>query len=81
MNTQIRIVVATVTLAVPLVSFAQANASLTREQVRKELVQLERAGYNPVAGDWSDYPSNVQAAQARVAVQGEAGRSPAGRQP
>ena len=36
--------------------------------MRAELVQLERAGYNP-ASDQTTYPANIQAAQARVDAQ------------
>jgi len=39
--------------------------------VRAELVQLEKAGYNP--NDWLNYPENIQAAQAKIAAaQGDA---------
>jgi Domain of unknown function (DUF4148) len=56
-------------LAVPAVSsFAQSNAPVTRAQVRAELVQLEKAGYNPNAND-TTYPADIQAAEARVAAQ------------
>jgi hypothetical protein len=56
-------------LAVPAVSFAQqANAPKTRAQVRAELVQLEKAGYNPNVSD-PMYPQNIQAAQARVSAE------------
>ncbi|VXB18309.1 Purine nucleoside phosphorylase [Burkholderia sp. 8Y] len=52
-------------LAAPTFAFAQSNAPVTRAQVRAELVQLEKAGYNP-SQDRVDYPQNLQAAQARV---------------
>lgn len=52
-------------LAIPAVSFAQSNQPVTRAQVRAELIQLEKAGYNP-AGDQTQYPKNIEAAQARV---------------
>jgi Domain of unknown function (DUF4148) len=56
-------------LATPAVSFAQSdapsNAPITRAEVRAELVQLEQAGYNP-ATDQTQYPKNIEAAQARV---------------
>ncbi|GAB6850694.1 DUF4148 domain-containing protein [Paraburkholderia kururiensis] len=55
-------------VAVPAVSFAQSSQPLTRAQVRAELVQLEKAGYNP-AGDYTQYPANIQAAEARVSAQ------------
>ena len=55
-----------VVLAVPAVSFAQAaNTPVTRAEVRADLVQLERAGYRPVAQD-ATYPADIQAAEARV---------------
>jgi hypothetical protein len=54
-------------VAVPAVSFAQSNAPITRAQVRAELVQLEKAGYNP-GSDQTQYPKNIQAAEARVSA-------------
>ena len=60
---------------VPAVSFAQSNGPVTRADVRAQLVQLEKAGYNP-AGDQINYPANIQAAQARVdAENGQAATS------
>ncbi|RKT22508.1 uncharacterized protein DUF4148 [Paraburkholderia sp. RAU2J] len=56
-------------IAAPLAAFAQSNQPLTRAQVRAELVQLEKAGYNPASADADDYPANIQAAEARVAAQ------------
>jgi uncharacterized protein DUF4148 len=58
-------------LAAPTFAFAQSadtNGSLTRAEVKAQLVQLEKAGYNP-AGDQVNYPQNIQAAQARVDAQ------------
>jgi hypothetical protein len=57
-------------LAAPTYAFAQSNAPVTRGQVEAELAQLERAGYNP-ASDQTQYPSNIQAAEQRVAAQNE----------
>jgi hypothetical protein len=54
--------------AVPAASFAQSNQPITRAQVRAELIQLEKAGYNP-ASDQTQYPKNIEAAQARVNVE------------
>ncbi|HEY3596074.1 MAG TPA: DUF4148 domain-containing protein [Paraburkholderia sp.] len=71
MKTFISAVVASTLLAAPVVSFAQSaqsNQPLTRAQVRAELVQLEKAGYDPLS-DEQDYPNNIQAAEARVAAQ------------
>ena len=58
-------------LAIPAVSsFAQSSqAPVTRAQVKSELVQLEKVGYNPGAGDHTTYPAQVQAAEAKVAAE------------
>ncbi|MEM5401032.1 MULTISPECIES: DUF4148 domain-containing protein [Paraburkholderia] len=56
-------------MAAPVVSFAQSNSAVTPEQVRAELVQLEQAGYRPGDGDNTNYPADIQAAEARVAAQ------------
>jgi hypothetical protein len=58
--------VAASVLAAPIVSFAQSDSPVTRAEVRTELKQLELAGYEPGAGDESNYPANIQAAQARI---------------
>ena len=58
-------------LAAPTFAFAQStdnNGPLTRAEVKAQLVQLEKAGYNP-SFDPIDYPVNIQAAQARVNAQ------------
>ncbi|BBU28260.1 hypothetical protein BTHE68_19940 [Burkholderia sp. THE68] len=61
-------------LAVPGFAQAREDGPVTRAQVRAELVQLERAGYNPVSSE-VDYPADIQAAEARVAAQGVAASS------
>jgi len=65
MKTLISAAVVAAALVAPVASFAQSNQPVTRAQVRTELVQLEKAGYNP-SSDRTDYPANLQAAQARV---------------
>jgi len=55
-------------VAIPAVSFAQSAQPLTRAQVRAELVQLQKAGYNP-ASDQTQYPANIEAAEARISAQ------------
>lgn len=57
-------------LAAPTFAFAQStnNGPVTRAEVKAQLAQLEKAGYNPTA-DQTDCPSNIQAAQARVDAQ------------
>ncbi|HEY1611955.1 MAG TPA: DUF4148 domain-containing protein [Paraburkholderia sp.] len=55
-------------VAVPAISFAQAQQQpLTRAQVREQIVQLRAVGYDP--RDWADYPENIQAAQARLSAE------------
>ncbi|APA88206.1 DUF4148 domain-containing protein [Paraburkholderia sprentiae WSM5005] len=56
-------------VAAPVVSFAQSqpHQALTHAEVRAELVQLEKAGYSP-AGDNTQYPQNIQAAEARISA-------------
>ncbi len=55
-----------VSAAVPALSFAQ-DATITRAEVRAELVQLQQAGYN-AASDHNQYPANLQAALSRIAA-------------
>ncbi|MDR5752274.1 MULTISPECIES: DUF4148 domain-containing protein [unclassified Caballeronia] len=52
-------------VAVPALSFAQSNHALTRADVRAQLVELQKAGYNP-ASDQTQYPRNIEAAEARL---------------
>ncbi len=61
-------------LAAPTFAFAQNNGPITRAQVQANLAQLERAGYNP-GSDHTQYPKNIQAAEARVAAQNGASSS------
>jgi hypothetical protein len=69
MKSLIQAVAIAAVLAAPVASFAQSNQPVTRAQVRAELVQLEKAGYNPATANDFDYPANIQAAEARVAAQ------------
>lgn len=63
-------VVITALICAPLAAFAESEPSMTRAQVRADLVQVEKAGYNP--SDWMHYPENIQAASARVATDKQA---------
>jgi hypothetical protein len=64
-----RMVVIAALVAAPVASFAQSSQPpVTRAQVRAELLQYEKAGYNPTS-DWINYPQNIQAAQAKIAAQ------------
>lgn len=55
-----------ISAAVPALSFAQDH-TITRAEVRAELVQLQQAGYN-AASDNNQYPTNLQAALSRIAA-------------
>jgi len=69
MNSIIKAVAIAIVLSAPVASFAQSNQPVTRAQVRSELAQLEKAGYNPADADNAHYPANVQAAEAKVSAQ------------
>ncbi len=72
MKSLIQAVAVAVALVVPVASFAQSNAPVTRAQVRAELVQLEQAGYRPGAANDPHYPDDLLAAEAKVAAQNNA---------
>ncbi|MBP0593701.1 DUF4148 domain-containing protein [Paraburkholderia sp. LEh10] len=63
--------VAVSAFAAPALSFAQASAPVTRADVRADLVRVEQAGYQPGRANDSDYPADIQAAEAKVAAQGD----------
>jgi hypothetical protein len=66
---QLTLVVATA-LVFPIASHAQETAStVTRVQVRAELVQLEKAGYTPGRANDPHYPDDIQAAEAKISAQ------------
>jgi hypothetical protein len=70
MKSLIKAVALAVVIAAPVASFAQSNQPLTRAEVRSQLVQLEKAGYNPGrTGRDPYYPEDIQAAEARVAAE------------
>lgn len=60
-------VAAVAIIAIPAFSYAQSNPGVTRAQVRTELAQLEKAGYNPNIDE--EYPRDLQRAEAIVAAQ------------
>lgn len=66
--------VAAAVVAVPALSFAQSSQPLTRAEVRAQLVELQKAGYNPVHEEAS-YPQDILAAQARLDAQNSAASS------
>ncbi|NPT60140.1 DUF4148 domain-containing protein [Paraburkholderia elongata] len=74
MKSVTRMVLIAALFAAPVVSFAQSSQSVSRAQVRAELAQLEKAGYDP--HDWIHYPENIQAAEAKVAAQNATAQAP-----
>ncbi|KXU84572.1 hypothetical protein CR51_41170 [Caballeronia megalochromosomata] len=67
-------------LSMSVAAFAQTDQTLTRAQVRSELQQLEQVGYDPAKADDARYPSDIQAAEARVSTESptEYGGAPSG---
>lgn len=55
-------------LSFPLVALAQTDSTLTRAQVRADLQRLEQVGYEPFQGEDPYYPTDIQAAEARVST-------------
>jgi hypothetical protein len=73
MKSLICLTLAVSVLAGPASAFAQTTSGpLTRAQVRAELVRLEQTGYSPSTGEDSNYPADIQAAEAKIAAQDSA---------
>ena len=68
MKSRVYALVAASVLSIPLAAFAQTsdNGPVTRAQVRQDLIRVEQAGYNPANANDPYYPSDIQAAEARV---------------
>ncbi|WP_176053164.1 DUF4148 domain-containing protein [Paraburkholderia caribensis] len=69
MKNLFQMVVLASALASPITVFAQSNQPVTRAQVRAELIEIEKAGYNPSRGEDPYYPADVQAAEAKLSAQ------------
>ena len=73
MNTRLLTLAIAAAIALPVAAHAQESSStVTRAQVRAELVQLESVGYHPSRVS-PNYPTDIQAAEAAVASQNSAG--------
>ena len=71
MKALVKAVLIACALSASTFAFAQtANAPVTRAEVQADLVRVEQAGYRPAAKD-PYYPSDIQAADAKVAAQGQ----------
>jgi uncharacterized protein DUF4148 len=68
MKSLINAVALAAVLAVPAVSFAQSNPPVTRAEVRAQLAQLEKAGYNPFDSSDAHYPAAIEQAEAHVSA-------------
>ncbi|HEX7910885.1 MAG TPA: DUF4148 domain-containing protein [Paraburkholderia sp.] len=70
MNTRYLVLAVAAVIAFPAAGYAQESGStVTRAQVRAELVQLESVGYRPGRANDPHYPADIQAAEAAVAAQ------------
>jgi type II secretory pathway pseudopilin PulG len=70
MNTRHLVLAVAAAIVFPVAGYAQeSGASVTRAQVRAELVQLENVGYRPGRANDPHYPVDIQAAEAKVAAQ------------
>jgi hypothetical protein len=70
MNTRYLALAVAAAIAFPVAGYAQESSStVTRAQVRAELVQLESVGYRPGRANDPHYPTDIQAAEAAVASQ------------
>lgn len=81
MNTRYLALAISAAIAFPVAGHAQESGStVTRAQVRAELVQLENAGYWPGRANNPHYPDDIQAAEAKVAAEasGDASSSSVG---
>jgi hypothetical protein len=68
MKSLIQAVALAAVITAPVAGFAQSEQPVTRAEVKAEVQQLEQAGYNPAAASDPQYPSDIQAAEARVAA-------------
>lgn len=64
MNKTVKAVVATIAFILPFLAFAQTAP--TRAQVKSDLAQVEKSGYNPTGSDLQ-YPDTLMSAEARLA--------------
>lgn len=67
MKLSIKAIIAAAAVLIPALAFAQSSVPLTRAQVRAQLIELEKAGYNPAADSSGDYPEGLARAEAVVA--------------
>ncbi|KXU86136.1 hypothetical protein CR51_38360 [Caballeronia megalochromosomata] len=69
MKSFVKAVAVAAVVVAPALSFAQTDSSLTRDQVKQDLRQVEAAGYDPARSDQTSYPADIQAAESRASRQ------------
>ncbi|WP_322011231.1 DUF4148 domain-containing protein [Paraburkholderia sp. J12] len=69
MNTRNAIALSILALASAGFASAASAQALTRAEVRADLIRVEQAGYSPSIGNDVNYPEDIQAAEAKIAVQ------------
>lgn len=69
MNTSMKTALVAAIALLPALAFAQSSEPHTRGQVRAQLIQLEKAGYDPVSACSGDCPGSLRRAEAAVAQQ------------
>jgi len=70
MNIRLLTVFIAAAVSLPVAAYAQTDGtSVTRDEARKELVQLERAGYQPGRNN-PHYPDDLLAAEAQIRAAG-----------
>jgi hypothetical protein len=74
-NATLSAVILAAALSVPVLASAQSTAPVTRAEVKAQLIQLEKVGYEPAVND-VNYPSNIQAAQREVNSQSDTSYGP-----
>ncbi|OXI46679.1 DUF4148 domain-containing protein [Burkholderia aenigmatica] len=67
MKTMIQAACACVLIGAAFAAHAQAASTLTRAQVRQELVELQAAGYRTSLASSPDFPDDMQAIMRRAA--------------
>jgi hypothetical protein len=73
MNTRHLVLAVAFAISLPVAAQAQESGStVSRAQVRAELVQLESVGYRPGRANDPHYPADIQAAEAVIASQKDA---------
>ncbi|KAB0655727.1 DUF4148 domain-containing protein [Burkholderia diffusa] len=65
MKFAIRTIILAVAISPALAFASQSSGGLTRAEVRAQIVQVEKAGYNPARKD-IHYPQSIQQAEARI---------------